>query len=108
MEPFFKYDRGLPALHVVPLQCMFSLTPRTRRKRMAMLHNFYRRKVFAFAVTVFMSALGACAQTDCADGDGVLENNPPKNMTAQELIKKFTAEETKVKEARAHYTFTQD
>jgi hypothetical protein len=75
---------------------------------MAMLHNFHRKKVLAVAVIVFMSALAVCAQTDCADGGGVLETNPPKNMTAQELIQKFTAEETKLKEARTHYTFTQD
>ena len=53
-------------------------------------------------------AVGAQAQTDCADGNGVLDTAPPKNMTAQELIQKFTAEETKVKAARLHYTYTQD
>ena len=50
----------------------------------------------------------AAAQTDCADGNGVLDNTPPKGMTAQEIIQKFSAEETKVKEARSHYSFTQD
>jgi len=29
-------------------------------------------------------------------------------MTAQELIQKFAAQETKVREARSHYTYTQD
>ena len=33
---------------------------------------------------------------------------PPKGMTAQESIQKVAAEETKVKEARTHYTYTQD
>jgi hypothetical protein len=51
---------------------------------------------------------GAGAQTDCADGNGVLDMTPPKNMTTEELIGKFAAEETKVKEARAHYTYIQD
>ncbi|HYM77567.1 MAG TPA: hypothetical protein VE377_16465 [Candidatus Dormibacteraeota bacterium] len=50
----------------------------------------------------------AWAQTDCADGNGVLDTAPPKNMTPQELIQKFTAEETKVRDARLHYTYTQD
>ncbi len=50
----------------------------------------------------------ALAQTDCAEGNGVLEMNPPKNMTVPELIQKFSAEETKVKEARTQYTYTQD
>jgi hypothetical protein len=50
----------------------------------------------------------ARAQTDCADGNGVLDTPPPKNMTVPELIQKFSAQETKVKEARQHYTYTQD
>jgi hypothetical protein len=65
---------------------------------------------FAIVVTGLVTALGAAglAQTDCAEGNDVLEMNPPKNMTAQELIQKFPVEETRVKEARAHYSYTQD
>lgn len=51
---------------------------------------------------------GAAAQTDCAEGNGLLDTAPPKNMTVPELIQKFGAEETKVKEARTHYSYTQD
>jgi len=50
----------------------------------------------------------APAQTDCADGNGVLENAPLKGMTTQELIQKFAAQESKVKEVRSHYTYTQE
>ena len=50
----------------------------------------------------------ARGQTNCADGDGVLDNSPPKGMTTQELIQKFAAQETKVRDARARYTYTQD
>ena len=50
----------------------------------------------------------AAAQTDCADGNGLLDNTPPKGMNPQEIIQKFAAEETKVREARSYYTFTQD
>ena len=50
----------------------------------------------------------ACAQTDCADGNGVLDNTPPKDTSPQELIQKFATQETRVREARAHYTYTQD
>jgi hypothetical protein len=53
-------------------------------------------------------AVTAMAQTDCAEGNGTLNTDQPKNMTAQELVQKFTADETKVKEARTHYTYTQD
>jgi hypothetical protein len=55
---------------------------------------------FAFAV--------AEAQTDCAEGNGVLDTTPPKRMSTQELIQKFAAEESKLKAARAHYAYTQD
>jgi hypothetical protein len=51
---------------------------------------------------------GARAQTDCADGNGVLDMTPPKKMTAEQLIQKFSAEETKVRQARTQYTYTQD
>ena len=64
--------------------------------------------VLAQILTISVIAVGAQAQTDCADGNGVLDTAPPKNMTPQELIQKFTAEETKVKAARQHYTYTQD
>jgi hypothetical protein len=48
------------------------------------------------------------AQTDCAEGNGVLDMTPPKNMSVQELVEKFAAAETKVEQARAHYSYTQD
>jgi len=69
-----------------------------------------RKRFAAAAMLVVLSALvaGARAQTDCAEGNGILDMTPPKNMTAQELIPKFAAEETKVKEARTRYTYTQD
>jgi len=59
-------------------------------------------------VLVGAMVTGARAQTDCSDGNGVLDMTLPKNMTAQELIQKFAAAETKVKEARNQYTYTQD
>jgi hypothetical protein len=50
----------------------------------------------------------ALAQTDCAEGNGVLDMSAPKDLTPQELIKKFTTQEDKVNAARSHYTYTQD
>jgi outer membrane lipoprotein-sorting protein len=78
------------------------------RTSMHKVHLGRRMIRFAAVLVMLLSALGALAQTDCADGDGILEMAPPKNMTVQELIQKFTAEETKIKEARANYTYTQD
>jgi hypothetical protein len=57
---------------------------------------------------MILLAVSAAAQTDCAEGNGLLDNTPPKDMTVQELIQKLGVEETKVKEARTHYTYTQD
>lgn len=70
------------------------------------------KKCFRFtALSVLSLAIllpFAAAQTDCADGNGVLDNTPLKGTTPQEIIRRFGAEETKVREARSHYTFTQD
>ncbi len=48
------------------------------------------------------------AQTDCADGNGILDMTPPKDLSPQEVIQKFLQGENRVKEARSHYSFTQD
>ena len=55
-----------------------------------------------------LASLSAFAQTDCAEGNGVLDMTPPKDQAPEQLIQKFVAQETKVKEARSHYTYTQD
>jgi hypothetical protein len=65
------------------------------------------------SVVVLFLAFGmflpiAIAQTDCSAGNGVLDSTPPKDMTPAQLIQKFSAEENKVRDARAHYTYTQD
>ncbi len=72
--------------------------------------NFFRiaPRPALFLVFVGILAAAAAAQTDCADGNGLLDNAPLKGMTAEELIQKFAAQETKVREARSHYTYTQD
>lgn len=80
---------------------MSALNPRVRALRWVLL-------LLAPTLTISTLVAGAQAQTDCADGNGVLDTAPPKNMTPQELIQKFTAEESKVKAARLHYTYTQD
>jgi hypothetical protein len=59
-------------------------------------------------VVLSLFLASARAQTDCAEGDGILDTAQPKNMTVPELIQKFAAEETKVKEARMLYSYTQD
>ena len=43
----------------------------------------------------------AWGQTDCADGNGTLDNAPLNGISTPELIQKFAAQETKVREARS-------
>jgi hypothetical protein len=71
--------------------------------------SFEMTAIAAIAIGVLvLCCAGAAAQTDCAEGDGVLDTTPPKTLTVPEVIQKFTAQETKVKEARDRYTYTQD
>jgi hypothetical protein len=55
-----------------------------------------------------MFLLWAHAQTDCVEGNAILDTAPPKAMSTQELIQKLLANEDKVQTARSHYAFTQD
>ena len=50
----------------------------------------------------------AAAQTDCAEGKNALEMAPPRNMTPEQVIEKFAAQESTVKQARAGYSYSQD
>lgn len=63
---------------------------------------------FVFLFIFACIAGGAAAQNDCADGNGVLDNAQPKDITPPQIIEKLGAQEAKVKEARSHYTYTQD
>ncbi len=67
-----------------------------------------RNGLVVLIATMGFWAAVAAAQTDCSDGNGVLDMSPPKNMAVPELIQKIAAEETRVKEARTHYAYTQD
>ncbi|HKH98676.1 MAG TPA: hypothetical protein VJ999_06165 [Candidatus Sulfotelmatobacter sp.] len=73
--------------------------------KFAQLHAF--AAAFSLILAVWFPS-PAQGQTDCAEGNGVLDPAPPKNMTLPELIQKLGVQETKVREARSHYTFTQD
>jgi len=50
----------------------------------------------------------AWGQTNCEEGNGLLDFAQPKNMSVQEVIQKFGAAEAVAKEARLHYTYKQD
>ena len=74
-----------------------------------------RRQKIAFSVFVpvlvllFPLALAAQkAETNCEDGNGKLNTAQPQGVTVQELIQKFAGKEAIFKDARNHYTYTQD
>jgi hypothetical protein len=78
-----------------------------------MIQPGFRRSCVAASLAfltffVIVANTNLVGQTDCSSGDSPLDNAPPKDISPQELIAKVAAQENKVKEARSHYTFTQD
>lgn len=48
------------------------------------------------------------AETNCDDGNGPLNTAQPADITPQQIIQKFAAKEAIFKEARDHYTYTEE
>jgi len=65
----------------------------------------WSRSVLLLAV-VFPISLAA--QTDCEQGNGQLDTPRPQAITPEQIIEKFAAKEAIFKEARNHYTYTQE
>lgn len=57
---------------------------------------------------VFLLPLSLRAQTNCEDGNGPLNRAEPQGISVQELIQKFSGKEAVFKDARNHYTYTQE
>ncbi len=66
------------------------------------MNRISRLRVVAFAI-VALSALPALAQR----GEGELNTAPPKDMTVQQIIDKFSAKEQEFSKARENYTWHQ-
>lgn len=64
-------------------------------------------KIVALAICA-LSPLALTAQTNCEAGDGPLNSAPPQAISVQDLIQKFAGQEAVFKEARNHYTYTQE
>jgi hypothetical protein len=64
--------------------------------------------VIALAIFVLMSPLALMAQTNCEAGNGPLNTAQPQSVGVQDLIQKFAGQETVFREARNHYTYTQE
>ena len=67
--------------------------------------NFVLKSV---ALAILLSPLALTAQTNCEAGDGQLNSAPPQSISVQDLIQKFAGQEAVFKEARNHYTYTQE
>src|SRR5262249_54261260 len=48
------------------------------------------------------------AETNCEDGNGRLNSAPPQGISVPDLIQKFAGKEGVFKDARNHYTYTQE
>lgn len=56
----------------------------------------------------FLLAGPALAETNCEEGNGPLKTAQPNGITPEQIIQKFAAKEAIFKEARNHYTYTQE
>lgn len=57
---------------------------------------------------VFLLAGAASAETNCEEGNGPLNTAQPTSLTPDQIVQKFAAREAIFKEARNHYTYTQE
>ena len=64
-------------------------------------------KIVALAICA-LTPLALTAQTDCEAGNGPLNSAQPQSISVQDLIQKFAGQEAVFKEARNHYTYTQE
>jgi len=75
--------------------------------------NFWQRcrTISFYPVGLLMVLLLPAAlwgQTNCEEGNGVLDSAQPKTISVQEVIQKFGAAEAATKQTRLHYTYKQD
>jgi hypothetical protein len=62
---------------------------------------------WAHRIFLFL-AIGISLPSPLAAQEGPLESDPPKGISAEEMIQRFAAKEKEFKEARDHYTYRQD
>jgi hypothetical protein len=60
------------------------------------------------ALSVFMLPAALAAETNCEDGNGPLNPAQPQGISVPDLIQKFAGKEGVFKDARNHYTYTQE
>jgi hypothetical protein len=71
--------------------------------------NYQRLSSCIFLLTLsLLLPLGLSAETNCDEGNGPLNSAQPRGITPQDVIQKFAAKEAIFKEARNHYTYSQE
>ncbi|HKT52255.1 MAG TPA: hypothetical protein VJV96_18275 [Candidatus Angelobacter sp.] len=70
----------------------------------------YLRLSFCACLLAFVACIPGHlrAETNCEEGNGPLKTAQPNGITPQDVIQKFAAKEAIFKEARNHYTYTQE
>jgi hypothetical protein len=61
--------------------------------------------LLALLAFVCFLSIASQAQTNCEDGNGLLDFAPPKTLSVEEVIRKFGAAEAETKTARLHCRF---
>jgi len=64
--------------------------------------------LLVFIVGSVVCPLGLAAQTNCEEGDGPLNTAQPQGLTPEAIIAKLAEKEAVFREARNHYTYTQE
>lgn len=70
-----------------------------------------RQKFLLFSIGVLVLSLipsFAVAETNCEEGNGPLNTAQPKGISPEQIIQQFAAKEAVFKDARNHYTYTQE
>ena len=71
--------------------------------------NFSKPTLWIVLISIVLLAPAiSLAQTNCDEGAGSLNTDQPQGITAQEILQKTAAKEDLFREARNHYTYTQD
>lgn len=72
----------------------------------------WRRPAISFVPAALLMLVlwprAVSGQTNCDEGNGVLDVAQPKSLSVQEVIQKLGAAEAVTKQARLHYTYKQD
>jgi hypothetical protein len=72
--------------------------------------QYYANLLKGSAVVLFAVLVSAAgyAETNCDSGNGPLNSAQPQSITPEQIIQKFAEKEAVFKEARNHYTYTQE